>query len=61
MAFPRNFTDSMWCGHWPFGHVAWLSWSVPYFFRYEAATDTFVVRDGRIAAQSFAAKVVAKQ
>ena len=28
--------------------------------RYEAATDTFVIRDGRIAVQTFAAKVTAK-
>ena len=28
--------------------------------RYEAASDTFVVRDGRIAVQTFAAKVTAK-
>ena len=28
--------------------------------RYEGATDTFVIRDGRIAVQTFSAKVIAK-
>jgi hypothetical protein len=29
--------------------------------RYEAATDTFVVREGKIVAQSFGAKITPKQ
>jgi ketosteroid isomerase-like protein len=41
------------------GEVGYIVWSAETADqRYELATDTFVVRDGKIAFQSFAAKVV---
>lgn len=41
------------------GEVAYIVWSAETADNhYEFATDTFVVRDGRIAYQSFAGKVV---
>jgi hypothetical protein len=43
------------------GEYAYLIWSgeTPYN-RYEFATDTFIVRNGKIVAQSFAAKITPK-
>lgn len=40
------------------GYIVWTAETADN--RYELVTDTFVVRDGRIAVQSFAAKVVTK-
>lgn len=43
------------------GEYAYIFWSAETADNlYEAATDTFVVRDGKIAAQSFAAKITPK-
>jgi ketosteroid isomerase-like protein len=43
------------------GDYAYIFWSAETADnRYEAATDTFVVRDGKIMAQSFAAKITLK-
>lgn len=44
------------------GEYAYILWSAETADNsYEAATDTFVVRDGKIVAQSFAAKITPKQ
>src|SRR6185437_47259 len=44
------------------GDYAYILWSAETAANiYEAATDTFVVRNGKIVAQSFAAKVMAKR
>jgi len=44
------------------GDYAYILWSAETAANtYEAATDTFVVRNGKIVAQSFAAKVTAKR
>jgi len=44
------------------GDYAYLIWSGETADNYyEFATDTFVVRDGKIVAQSFAAKVTSKR
>jgi ketosteroid isomerase-like protein len=44
------------------GEYAYILWSAETADNsYEAATDTFVVRDGKIVAQSFAAKIIAKR
>jgi ketosteroid isomerase-like protein len=44
------------------GDYAYILWAAETADnRYEAATDTFVVRDGKIIAQSFAAKITPKQ
>jgi ketosteroid isomerase-like protein len=44
------------------GDYAYILWSAETAANtYESATDTFVVRDGKIVAQSFAAKVTAKR
>jgi ketosteroid isomerase-like protein len=43
------------------GDFAYILWSAETADNsYELATDTFIVRDGRIVAQSFAAKVIPK-
>jgi ketosteroid isomerase-like protein len=43
------------------GEHAYILWSAETADNsYEAATDTFVVRDGKIVAQSFAAKITPK-
>ena len=43
------------------GEYAYIRWSAETADNsYEAATDTFVVRDGKIIAQSFAAKITPK-
>jgi ketosteroid isomerase-like protein len=43
------------------GEYAYILWSAESADNsYEAATDTFVVRDGKIVAQSFAAKITPK-
>jgi ketosteroid isomerase-like protein len=43
------------------GEYAYILWSAETQDNvYEAATDTFVVRDGKIVAQSFCAKITAK-
>jgi ketosteroid isomerase-like protein len=43
------------------GDYAYILWSAETADNsYEAATDTFVVRDGKIVAQSFAAKITPK-
>ena len=43
------------------GEYAYILWSAETADNsYEAATDTFVVRDGKIVAQSFAAKIIPK-
>jgi ketosteroid isomerase-like protein len=43
------------------GEYAYILWSAETADNvYEAATDTFVVRDGNIVAQSFAAKITPK-
>ncbi|MCZ6490296.1 MAG: nuclear transport factor 2 family protein [Acidobacteria bacterium] len=43
------------------GDYAYLLWNAETADNtYEAATDTFVVRDGKIVAQSFAAKITPK-
>ena len=43
------------------GEYAYILWSAETADNsYEAATDTFVVRDGKIVAQSFAAKITPK-
>lgn len=41
-----------------YGYIAWTAETADNV--YELATDTFVVREGKIAVQSFAAKKVAK-
>jgi ketosteroid isomerase-like protein len=41
-----------------YGYIVWTAETADNV--YEVATDTFVVRDGKIAAQSFAAKVTPK-
>jgi ketosteroid isomerase-like protein len=44
------------------GDYAYILWSAETADNsYEAATDTFVVRDGKIVAQSFAAKITPKR
>jgi ketosteroid isomerase-like protein len=44
------------------GEYAYILWSAETIDNsYEAATDTFVVRDGKIVAQSFAAKITPKR
>ncbi|MGC2182019.1 MAG: nuclear transport factor 2 family protein [Terriglobales bacterium] len=44
------------------GDYAYILWSAETADNsYEAATDTFVVRNGRIVAQSFAAKITPKR
>ena len=44
------------------GEYAYILWNAETADNlYEAATDTFVVRDGKILAQSFAAKVTPKR
>jgi ketosteroid isomerase-like protein len=44
------------------GEGAYLLWTAETADnRYELATDTFVVRDGRIALQSFAARIVPRR
>ena len=44
------------------GDYAYILWAAETADNhYEAATDTFVVRDGKIVAQSFAAKITAKR
>ena len=44
------------------GEYAYILWSAETAdHSYEAATDTFVVRNGKIVAQSFAARITAKQ
>ena len=44
------------------GDYAYFLWSAETADNsYEAATDTFVVRDGKIVAQSFAAKITPKR
>jgi ketosteroid isomerase-like protein len=44
------------------GEYAYILWSAETADNsYEAATDTFVVRDGKIVAQSFAAKIIPKR
>jgi len=43
------------------GDYAYILWTAETADnRYELATDTFVVRDGKIVAQSFAAKILPK-
>jgi hypothetical protein len=43
------------------GEYAYIRWGAETADNsYEAATDTFVVRDGKIVAQSFAAKITPK-
>jgi len=43
------------------GEYAYILWDAETAANsYEAATDTFVVRDGKIVAQSFAAKIIPK-
>jgi ketosteroid isomerase-like protein len=43
------------------GEYAYILWSAETADNsYEAATDTFVIRDGKIVAQSFAAKITPK-
>ena len=43
------------------GDYAYILWNAETADnRYEAATDTFIVRDGKIVAQSFAAKIIPK-
>jgi len=43
------------------GHYAYLLWSAETADnRYELATDTFVIQDGKIVAQSLAAKTTAR-
>jgi len=43
------------------GDYAYILWSAETADnRYEAATDTFIVRNGKIVAQSFAAKITPK-
>jgi len=43
------------------GDYAYILWSAETADNcYEAATDTFVVRNGKIVAQSFAAKITPK-
>ena len=47
---------------WVEGDYAYILWSGETADNwYEAATDTFVIRDGKIVAQSFAAKIIPKQ
>ncbi len=41
-----------------YGYILWRAETQDHF--YEAATDTFIVRDGKIVAQSFCAKVTVK-
>jgi ketosteroid isomerase-like protein len=41
-----------------YAYILWSAETADHF--YEAATDTFVVRDGKIGAQSFAAKITPK-
>ena len=44
------------------GEYAYILWSAETADNsYEAATDTFVVRDGKIVPQSFAAKIIPKR
>ena len=44
------------------GEYAYILWSAETADNsYEAATDTFVVRDGKIVAQSFAANIIPKR
>ena len=44
------------------GDYAYILWSAETADNsYEAATDTFIVRDGKIVAQSFAAKITPKR
>ena len=42
-----------------YGYIAWVGETSAN--RYEGATDTFVVRDGKIVAQSFFATIIPKQ
>ena len=43
------------------GDCAFVCWDAETAdHRYEGASDTFVIRDGRIAVQTFSAKVMAK-
>ena len=42
-----------------YGYLIWSAETADNF--YELATDTFVVRDGKIVAQSFAAKITPKR
>jgi ketosteroid isomerase-like protein len=42
------------------GDYAYILWSAETADSYEAATDTFVVQNGKIVAQSFAAKITPK-
>ena len=47
---------------WVDGDHAYILWSAETADNsYELATDTFIVRDGKIVAQSFAAKVKPKR
>lgn len=41
-----------------YGYILWNAETAEHF--YEAATDTFVVQNGKIVAQSFAAKITPK-
>lgn len=46
---------------WVEGNYAYILWSAETADNlYEAATDTFVIQDGKIVAQSFAAKITPK-
>ena len=48
-------------GRWVEGEYAYILWTAETADNhYDAATDTFVVRQGKIVAQSFAAKITAK-
>lgn len=44
------------CVEGEYAYILWDAETADHF--YEAATDTFVVRDGKILAQSFAAKIL---
>ena len=47
---------------WVEGNYAFILWDAETADNhYEAATDTFVVQDGKIVAQSFGAKITAKR
>ena len=53
-----SFTMKQQCVEGDYAYIVWIAETADNM--YELATDTFVVRDGKILAQSFAAKLAPK-
>ena len=54
-----TFSLQQQCFQGDYGYILWSAETADN--SYEAATDTFVVRNGKIVAQSFAAKIIPKK